>query len=372
MTEESKNLKYIRIEGFKSIHRLNLPMENTNILIGANGAGKTNLISLFTFLSQLSQGKLQNYVETEGGAERFFHFGSKHTNKMMFDLKVGMNGYHVEFTPNLDNDSLVFRNEYCTIASSSNIWGLYPRKGESGFISGEEGDSKYVKRYTKEYLDKCRVYHFHDTSSQAQFKKTNKLVNYHYLEKNAANIAPFLYYLKTSKTESYRQSYYQIVSTIQSVAPFFHDFYLEPSGEEGDKNILLRWTHTKHDAPFSANVLSDGTARFICLVTLFLQPAPHRPDTIIIDEPELGLHPAALRVLADIIHATAKETQVICSTQSVSFANLFAPEDFIVVDAKEGVSRFRRLRENSLDQWLGEYDMGDIWEKNLIGGRPAW
>jgi len=373
MTEElKKNLKHIKVEGFKSIAKLDLPMENINILIGANGAGKSNLISLFTFLSHLSKGKLRNYVEMEGGAERFFHFGTKHTNKMIFDLKVGMNGYHVEFSPNLDDDSLVFNKEYCTIDTSPRNWKLEPRKGESGFIRENISERSYVEKYTQEYLEKCRVYHFHDVSSQALFKKTNKLVNYHYLERDAANIAPFLYFLKTNSNEGYRKSYRQIVSAIQVVAPFFHDFYLEPTGEKGDENILLRWTHAKQDAPFSANVLSDGTARFICLATLFLQHASFRPATIILDEPELGLHPAALDVLADIIHATSKDTQVICSTQSVAFANLFAPEEFIVTDLEDGVSRFRRLEKKSLDYWLEEYGMGDIWAKNLIGGRPAW
>ncbi len=372
MNEEYKNLKRIKVEGFKSIAHLDLPMEKINILIGANGAGKTNLISLFTFLSYLSQGKLRNYVETEGGAERFFHFGTKHTSQMMFDLEVGNNGYHVEFSPNLDDDSLVFSNEYCKFSMSNRLFRLYPKMGESGFLSGERAESEPVKRYTQEYLQTCRVYHFHDTSNQARFKKTNKLVNDYYLERDAANIAPFLYSLKTSDNVEFRQSYQQIVAAVRSVAPFFHDFYLEPSGVEGDENIMLRWTHTKQEAPFSANALSDGTARFICLATLFLQPVFRRPNTIILDEPELGLHPAALDVLGDIIKVTAKETQVICSTQSVAFANLFEPENFVVVDAEDGVSRFQRLKREPLEQWLQEYGMGDIWAKNLIGGRPSW
>ncbi len=388
---ERGNLQHIRVKGFKSIANLKLPMENINILIGANGAGKTNLISLFTFLGNLSQGKLRNYVEREGGAERFFHFGTKHTEQMMFDLKVGKNNYyHVEFSPNLDDDSLVFNEEYCSydkpersnekqdVAYSGNgpwlsekRYQLYPKKGESGFVSGEADSNKVVRR-TKKHLEKCRVYHFHDTSSQALFKKTGSLMDYHYLEKNASNIAPFLYHLKMSKVGTSKRSYQQIVSAIQSVAPFFHDFYLEPSGSEGNESILLRWIHTKHENPFSANVLSDGTARFICLAVLFLQPSEYRPDTIILDEPELGLHPAALNILADIIRVTSKETQVICSTQSVTFSNSFAPEDFIVVDEKDGVSTFERLRKESLQQWLEDYGMGDIWGKNLIGGRPQW
>lgn len=369
---ESSHLQHIKIQGFKSIAELDLPMRSINILIGANGAGKTNFISLFTFLGQLSQGKLRNYIATEGGAERFFHFGTKHTDQIVIDLEVGNNGYHVEFAANLDDDSLVFSREYCRFSMSKRYFTLYSKQGESGFVSGERAESEPVKRYTREYLEQCRVYHFHDTSAQAKFKKNNKLSNEYYLEKDAANIAPFLYSLKTSATTEGQQSYRQIVAAVQTVAPFFHDFHLQPAGQEGDENIMLRWTHTKHDAPFSANVLSDGTARFICLATLLLQPVHHRPATIILDEPELGLHPAALDILAEIIQATTKETQVICSTQSITFANLFAQEDFIVVDAENGASTFRRLDQEPLEHWLEDFGMGDIWAKNLIGGRPAW
>jgi len=370
---EAAHLKHIKLQGFKSIAQLDLPMMDINNLIGANGVGKTNLISLFTFLSNLSQGKLKKYVKSEGGADRFFHFGTRHTTNISLGIKVGNNKYHVDFSQSVFDDSLIFEEEYCTFEMSARHFSLYPRKGESGFVSGKASDSPQVARFTKDYLDECRVYHFHDTSPQASFKKTRPLVDYHYLEKDAGNLAPFLYYLKTSESEAFRQSYLQIVSAIQTVAPFFHDFYLEPVGEEGGESVLLRWTHSNHEEPFSANVLSDGTARFICLATLFLQPTDLKPDTIILDEPELGLHPAALSILGDIIHSVAKETQVICSTQSVTFANLFQPEDFIVVDTnKKGASEFRRLEKDSLKGWLEDYEMGDIWAKNLIGGRPKW
>ena len=374
MSEETKrNLKSIRVEGFKSIKKLDLPMRDINILIGANGAGKTNLISLFTFLSHLSQGKLQQYIKTEGGAERFFHFGTRNTERIKLDLEIGNNGYNVEFLPNRDDDSLVFDVESCRLVDSpgKSPWPLYSRKGESGLATEDLSDQP-VKYYTKKYLDQCRVYHFHDTSSQAGFKTRKPLDDYYYLEENAANIAPFLYDLKTSRDDEDQRSYEQIVCAVQSVTPFFHDFYLEPTGKRGDKNILLRWEHANHGSPFSANILSDGTARFICLATLLLQPESRRPDTIILDEPELGLHPAALCVLADIIRSISVETQVICSTQSVVFANFFSPEDFIVTELKDGVSVFKRLEREQVEQWLDEYGMGEIWSKNLIGGRPEW
>ncbi len=348
-------------------------MENINILIGANGAGKTNLISLFTFLSRLSQGKLQQYVKTEGGAERFFHFGTANTESIKLDLEIGNNGYSVEFLSNLNDDSLVFGVESCRMVDSpgKSPWSLYSRRSESGLATEDLSDQP-VKYYTKKYLDQCRVYHFHDTSNTARFKKRSSLDNYYYFEEDAGNIAPFLYDLKTSRDDEDRQSYKQIVCAVQSAAPFFHDFYLEPTGNQGDQNILLRWVHTDYESPFSANALSDGTARFVCLATLLLQPESRKPDTIILDEPELGLHPAALCVLADIIRSISGKTQVICSTQSVVFANFFSPEDFIVTELKDGVSVFERLEREQVERWLDEYGMGEIWSKNLIGGRPEW
>ena len=343
-------------------------MKPINILIGANGSGKSNFISLFTFLQNLSEGKLQTYVEKNGFANTFLHFGSKHTKNITIEIDVGHNSYHVEFTHGETNDALVFDKEYCMYTESNKKFHVKGSRGESGLRPEGEADSKYVRKYTLEYMEKCRVYHFHDTSPTAEFKKAKNLVSSTYLQRDAGNLAPFLLQLE----KNWQNSYQEIVSAIQTVAPFFHDFYLAPEGKEGDESTLLRWIHKEYETPFSANQLSDGTARFICMATLFLQPEQLRPDTIVLDEPELGLHPAALEVLADIIKSVSRETQVICSTQSVTFANYFEAEDFIVVDQERGVSQFKRLNRKDLEAWLESYQIGDIWRKNLIGGRPEW
>ena len=229
-----------------------------------------------------------------------------------------------------------------------------------------------MRKYTRSFLEECRVYHFHDTSPTAGFKQASDIEATDYLYHNASNLSAFLYMLKTSNFEDFNNSYKDIVDAIKTVSPYFHDFYLEPRGEEGNKRILLKWLHRDIDEPFSANQLSDGTARFICMATLFLQPEMLRPKAIILDEPELGLHPAALEVLADIIKSVSKKNQIICSTQSVTFANQFNAEDFIVVDQDCGASTFKRVSEKELSVWLEDYSMGDIWTKNLIGGRPEW
>ena len=366
------HLEHIKIEGFKSIKKLDLKMNPINILIGANGAGKTNFISLFTFLRHLSEGRLQNYVESHGFANAFFHFGSKYTPEIKIDLDVSVNGYHVVFEQGASNDTLVFNKEYCTIISSYKAFSIKGVGGESGILPGSKADSSHVRQYTREYMQNCRVYHFHDTSNTASFKKAVDLDASDFFYSDAGNLAAFLYRLKNSSEDEFNKSYRDIVRAIKMVAPFFHDFYLEPRGDGDEKKILLKWVHKNNDEPFSSNQLSDGTARFICMATLFLQPEVLKPKTIILDEPELGLHPAALAALADIVKYASKESQVICSTQSVSFANSFEPEDFIVVDQEGGASKFSRLDKSDLSQWLDEYGMGDIWEKNLIGGRPEW
>jgi predicted ATPase len=368
MKESKPHLQHIAIKGYKSIKSLDLDMNNINILIGANGAGKSNFISMFTFLSQLSHGRLRTYVEQQGFANTFFHFGAKHTPKINLDLKVANNGYHVDFIHGTSDDVLIFEQEYCTINTSSRHWAIQGSLGETGLLSGSKVKSTPIREYTREYLEDCRVYHFHDTSENAGFKKASDLTASDFLYRDAKNLASFLYRLR----QEYPKSYHDIITAIQTVTPFFHDFYLEPRGREGDKKILLKWLHQVHEEPFSAHQLSDGTARFICLATLLLQPQELRPNTIILDEPELGLHPAALIVLADIIKVICKENQLICSTQSADFANLFAPEDFIVVDQIKGVSTFKRPDVDGLKHWLDDYGMGDIWCKNLIGGRPAW
>ena len=372
MTEnKNTHLEHVEIKGFKSIKSLKLDMKPINILIGANGSGKSNFISLFTFLRNLSEGKLQPYVKKNGFANTFFHFGAKITPNIEIDINLGYNGYHAILVHGT-GDSLVFDEEYCRVNSSRQKWAVRGAGGESGLLPGSEADSDPVRWYTRNYLQKCRVYHFHDTSPTAGFKQAIDLSASDYLYHDAKNLAAFLYRLKTSTRKSFTKSYLDIVETVKTVAPYFHDFYLDPNKDQGEEKMLLKWLHRDHEEPFSADQLSDGTARFVCMATLFLQPPSLRPKSIILDEPELGLHPAALEVLAELVKSASKENQVICSTQSVTFANQFEANDFIVVDQEKGASTFKRVDEKELKDWLEDYAMGDIWTKNLIGGRPEW
>ena len=215
-------------------------------------------------------------------------------------------------------------------------------------------------------MRRWRLYHFHDTSRSAVVKQIHGVNDNEYLREDARNLAAFLYRLKNHHEAHYKR----IVKTVQLVAPFFGDFHLRPTVDNKEK-IQLEWTEAGQDIPFFASALSDGSLRFICLATVLLQPAEFMPATILIDEPELGLHPFAIAVLGGLIKSAAGKHQLIVSTQSVELVNEFDADDLIVVDKRGGASIFKRLNSEDLAEWLGEYSLGELWKKNLLGGRPA-
>ncbi len=360
-----ENLSHIKIEGFKSIKTLDLKMNSINVLIGANGSGKSNFISVFRLLDLIYKQKLQTYVLTNGRAERFLHFGSQKTDAIMINLAFKSNGYLVRLIKDNDDSGLLIEYDVGYFYGGGYSNPYTERISYNALESDILNNNQLVVQYSKEYLRQCKLYHFHDTSDTAKFKSPQDIEANDFLWSNAGNLAPFLLKLK----KSHQQDYKNIVQAVQTVAPYFHDFDLK----EYKNDVLLRWQH-KNDlegAGFSALTLSDGTARFICMATLFLQPESMRPKTIVLDEPEIGLHPAALVVLSEIIKSVSKgDSQVIISTQSITLANCFEPDDFIIVNQKDGVSEFKRTNKEVLKVWLEDYQMGDIWNKGLIGGRP--
>ena len=361
-------LDRIHIKGFKSIQDVDLELGLLNVLIGANGAGKTNLILAFRLLNQIVESNLQLSVATWGGADSLLYFGQKVTDEIVLRLEFGRNGYEARLAASVA-DTLIFADENC--------WYHYHAEGSSRpyaipLGSGHKETQLYeeVRRYPGRIaahvlrdLKSWRVYHFHDTSDGAKVKQTGDINDNAVLRPDASNLAAFLYLLR----ETEREHYDRIVKTVRLAAPFFDDFILRPSPFNPNR-IQLEWREKGSDAYFNASALSDGTLRFICLTTLLLQPT--LPSTILIDEPELGLHPYAITLLGSLLRSAATKTQIVASTQSVSLVNQFGPEDIIVVDREAGASTFRRLAAQEIAGWLEEYGLGDLWEKNILGGRP--
>ena len=361
----ARNTKISRIviEGYKSIAACDVEMHTLNILIGANGAGKSNFMGFFRLITHLLTQRLQLFVGKSGGPDALLHFGRKNSPYLVGEVFFTETSYRFLLEPTNDN-RLMFGGEYIHMSSFNATTATSGHfESEHKIRRTDDGTNKLDEILP--LLETVKVYHLNDTSESAKVKQIHRINDNDYLREDGANLAAFLFRLQKNHTAHYQR----IVKTIQMVAPFFGDFYLRPTPDNSD-SIQLEWIEKDQDIPFKAHELSDGTLRFILLATVLLQPETYMPSAIIIDEPELGLHPYAINVLAALIRSASEQHQLIVSTQSVELVNEFEAEDLIVVDKHLGASTFKRLDQDSLQEWLEDYSLGELWKKNILGGRP--
>ncbi|MDX2245414.1 MAG: AAA family ATPase [Bacteroidia bacterium] len=360
-------IEFIEIKGYKSIKNMRLELQPINILIGSNGAGKTNFISFFKLIKALYNQQLRRLV-IEEGVDNLLYFGRKITQRLEGKL--------------IFSKDERYNNAYKFILAQTREGGLFFEKEGSGYkVSIDDDESGYQyydshqesiirdsdatrDSFLRGYLSGVQVFHFHDTTETSPMRKNCEIEDNHYLKSDGRNLPAILYLIK----ENHPKTYKRIVKTVQSVAPYFQDFILQPSRIKGKQTYIeLRWKEKSDvDSNFSAYQLSDGTLRFIALTTLLLQPT--LPGIIIIDEPELGLHPQAITKLAGMLQIASEESQIIVATQSVNLVDCFEPEDVIAVDrdAKENQSVFNRLQSDQLNLWLGDHSLGELWTRNII------
>jgi predicted ATPase len=373
----SNVIKSLSIEGFKSIRQLrNFELKPINVLIGPNGAGKTNFISFFRFLREMIDERLQVAVQRGGGADAFLYMGPKITNKISVSTRFGSNGYDFTLVPTVDG-RLIFEFEKTfyfggafgpterTIGSGNSEAQISALKDSPG-VNAPHG----VPYYVYEAVSSWVVYHFHDTSESSAVRRAGNVTDNETLRADASNLAAFLYRIQQTHPEHYRK----IVDVVRLAAPFFGDFRLRPN-PANPESIQLEWFQKDSDYPFLPSQLSDGTLRFICLATALLQPK--LPSTTLFDEPELGLHPYALVLLGKLLRGATthpiygyQTNQVIISTQSAMLLNEFLPDEVIIVERADGQSVFNRLQSENLSEWLNDYSLGELWQKNVLGGRP--
>jgi predicted ATPase len=367
-------LRQVTIRGFKSIESLNdFPLQDLNVLIGANGAGKTNFVDFFRLLRAMSEEGLQKFVNDQGNADGFFFLGPKHTPEIHVHLELDWNIYEFTLTPTATGTIQISKERvrytggspntpFVTISSGAQESSLKKKEDQKS----PKGNWPSVSAHVYEAVSSWTVYHFHDTSMLAPMRRDQSARDFERLRADAANIAAFLLHMRSKSPSSYDL----IRDTIRLIAPFFDDFLLRPEDKGGEEKVRLEWRQKGSDFPFQPIHLSDGTIRFACLATALLQPDP--PSTIVIDEPELGLHPYAIALLAELIHSAAKRTQVLISTQSATLLDHFEPDEIVVVNRSErGASTFERLEPAKLASWLEEYSVGELWQKNVVRGGPT-
>ena len=360
MSNEKQNqLSQVVIRGYKSIKECKLDLKNINVLIGSNGAGKSNFVSMFALLQSINYKELDFYSQKKGVSSLFYN-GPKSTRSIFFAFVFNQNVYSFKLELSEEN-RLVFKDE--------SLIDIEKREGFQAVESGYANDERKIFKELAHLFtgqQQWRVYHFHDTGSTSTMKMEHNLSNSKTLMQDASNLAAFLYRLRNH----YPAEYGNILKAIQLIAPYFKDFELEPM-EYNRELIILRWLQKGCESVFNASQLSDGTLRFICLATLLLQPTELQPSVIIIDEPELGLHPFAIAIFAEMVQSAAVDRQIILATQSVELLDCFDVEDVVVVDIGDNGSEFKRLDAEQLKLWLeNDYTLGELWNKNIFGGRP--
>lgn len=348
-------LDWITIEGFRSIAGIEkLELRPINVLIGANGSGKSNFINAFSLLRSCAEDRLDNFVVRTGGADRNLFFGAKTTPQIHVEASFGDGAE---------------RHNILLAATEDDRLGILSESagGDAATRYYRDASDVDLMTFLRSRLERWRVYHFHDSGNGARILRDANLNDNRLLREDGENLSSFLYLLQQKEPNAYRL----IKNTFRMAAPFFDDFVLEPLAQN-EQMIRLEWRHRQSDDHFDISTLSDGSLRFLALATLLLQPPRLRPSTILLDEPELGLHPYAVAMLCSLIQSVSVETQVVLATQSPYLVDQFQPEDIVVVDRVSGESRFRRLSTPELETWLNDYSLGDLWLKNELGGRPAY
>ena len=375
-------LESIYLGGYKSFGQCQeINFGNVTVLLGANGAGKSNVISLFRMLNHMVTGGLQSYVSKNGMAHSLLHFGAERTREIFLEACFTSEAWRGIYKAVLAfgmPDTLFMEHEYLAVeegAKSTQMENSLVASGRGESFLGTEVPSKDMNpsqvdcwRRMKSLLSGIRTFQFHDTSETSRLRRASYVESGAYLMGDAGNLPAFLYAMKANNPRYYQR----IVEHIKLMVPQFRDFHLRPSSNN-ENFIFLNWVGEQGDQYlFGPHQLSDGSLRYMALASLLLQPKKNIPDVIVLDEPELGLHPAAIVSLAEMISVAQRNCQVILATQSPLLANQFSVGDIVIVDYDnvQNETVLKRLDPDALKGWLDNYTIEELWEKNVLGGRP--
>ena len=364
-------IDHVRIQGFRSLADIELSgIPKATVLIGANGSGKSNFIRFFEMLSwMLRSRKLAEFVGKQGGADDQLFGGNRHTPRIEAEIRLrtesGNNDYRFMLSY-AHPDRFIFtdeafrfsRREFNTEADWQTLGSTHL---EAKIV--EEAQSNKTAWVIVNLLRNCAVYQFHDTSDESDFKKNWDAEDSNQLRSHGGNLAAVLHRLERDDIKRFEL----ICRHVGRVLPAFDRFQIE----ERYGRVFLRWKAKGMEKTFGAHLTSDGSLRFFALVTLLNLPPEMLPDVLLLDEPELGLHPAAIALIGGMIKALAEERQIIVATQSPLLVDSFGLDEIFVLDLHDGRTEFRKLTPDDYRVWLDDnFTPGELWQKNLLGGRP--
>ena len=367
----SNSLMDVRISGFGSLRDVHLQPGRLTVLVGANGSGKSNVLRALQMVPLMRTGSLQRFVGEAGGAAALLHYGPKRTPMLSVRLEFCQAGKYNTYEARLGfaaGDRLMYMDElvgYQASASSPpRVTSLGAGHWESELTAQKDADP--TARTVSSWLSQLTFFHFHDTSMTAALRTHARPDDDQFLRSNGSNLAAYLRRLAQSDEEDDRKAWRRINQIVRRIAPAIKE--LAPTVVNASA-VRLDWIDDQ-DERFGTHQLSDGTLRTIALVTALAQPTRTLPRFMSIDEPELGLHPAAIALLAELARSISRHTQVLFATQSTEFLNHFQPDEVVVVDRVGGASTLTRPEPDVLAQWLEDYSLAEVFDKGVIGGRP--
>lgn len=361
-------LESLHVEGFRSLRDVRCQeLPEYGVIIGANGAGKSNLLLAIRLLSYLASRSLQLFVLNHGGASALLHRGAKRTPRMTLELglrdEAGPMGYRAVLRAVAD-DALVIEED--AIRAGGEEWIAVTRDARESELPVRARAGGKAPQRVLSALQRCKGLHVHDTSPNSALRSLALQSDDRYLRFDGSNLAAYLLALRDDPRDTYRAAWSRIVGHVQEIAPFIKD--LDPSLVGGGR-VRLDWVDDLDDR-YSVGQLSDGTLRAIALVTMFAQPVEALQRLVVVDEPELGLHPSALALVCDLARSVSGRCQVLLATQSPAVLPSKATEEVLVIERADGETRVHRPDAASLRDWLDNYTIPELWDMNLLGARP--
>ncbi len=359
----------IHISGFCSLKNVVLEPGRLTLLIGPNGAGKSNLLQAMRLIPLLRTRSLQRYVAEHGFGAALLHYGPKTTEAIELGVEIRDQGSifrydaRLAFTP---DDSLYFQTENAVCWHPDESPVIYPLGGghrESKLQEANPEDK--IIATVNWWLGRMTFYHFHDTSAQSKLRTHSRREDDRYPRSDGSNLAAYLLRLKESDQDADRKSWQRINRHCRHIAPAIKE--LDPVAVNG--SVRLDWVDIR-DQRFGCHQFSDGTLRALALITVLSQPTERLPRLISIDEPELGLHPSAIALIAELCRSISRHTQIILSTQSTELLDHFSADEVVVVESDHGETRLTRLSSEALQRWLEDYSLSELYNKGVIGGKP--
>lgn len=365
-------LRRMRVAGFRSLRDVTVDLTPVTVLIGPNGAGKSNVLWALEMVRTFAYGGFQRFVSERGGATFLMHYGPRTTPIVELTLELEDDGREYLYDARLAygaDESLIFDDETVGVRETpKEPWRrtmLGAGHRESALSSAPP--SVTTAKSVHWLLRKINFYHFHDTSrhSLLRTRSFSGVVGGWPLHSDGANLPAFLEFLKSSSDPGKMAAWKRITGLLRRVTPFITE--VVPTVTE--HGVILQWRDDRGEL-FGPAHLSDGTLRIMALFAALAQPEATMPMVSCIDEPELGLHPAAIEALCGLVSSVAARRQVIVSTQSPAVLDHFTPEDVIVAERHDGATGLRRLDAGALAGWLEDYTLADLYDKNVLGGRP--